>query len=340
MRSRRPTSEHEEAVVRRLALLSAELAAVRRSRQHADGELDDRFDDLEETGHPPVPAASPWSDEHTHIRGGPAGEIPAVPVAPAEAPTFPVPGRHAVRRPPARSWLPSGLQGRVSLQPLHVTVVALVITCALGLTSWRLVRSAPEPLDVRTVGSDTSAASTWPGESTSIGRAPSGVADGAEEVDAGAAEGAPPGAAATGAEVTVDVAGKVRRPGIVVLPSGSRVVDAIEAAGGARPRVDLTPLNLARVLVDGEQVLVGVAAVPGTAAGATGAPPAGAGSLVNLNTADQTVLETLPGVGPVTAGAILAWRTEHGAFSSVDELLEVDGIGEATLEKLAPLVTI
>ena len=92
-------------------------------------------------------------------------------------------------------------------------------------------------------------------------------------------------------------------------------------------------------MVDGEQILVGVAPAPGVAGGLVGSPPQGT-SLVNLNTADQTVLETLPGVGPVTAEAILAWRTDNGGFTSVDELLEVDGIGEATLEDLAPLVTL
>ena len=141
--------------------------------------------------------------------------------------------------------------------------------------------------------------------------------------------------------MTVDIAGKVRRPGVATLPAGSRVVDALERAGGARGRVDLTSLNLARVLVDGEQILVGAPAhAAGPAAGAVaGAPPA-TSPLVNLNTATTEELDTLPGVGPVTAQKILSWRTEHGAFASVDELLEVDGIGEKTLAELAPLVTL
>jgi competence protein ComEA len=142
-------------------------------------------------------------------------------------------------------------------------------------------------------------------------------------------------------QVTIDVTGKVRRPGIAVLDAGSRVVDALEAAGGARPGVDLTSLNLARVLVDGEQIVVGVAAPAGVASAVTPIPPGpAAGPLVNLNTADQALLETLPDVGPVTAEAIIAWRTEHGGFTAVDELLEVDGIGDATLETLTPHVTV
>ncbi len=146
----------------------------------------------------------------------------------------------------------------------------------------------------------------------------------------------------------MDVAGDVRRPGIAVLPVGSRVVDALEAAGGARPGVDLATLNLARPLVDGEQVVVGAPAqpapagapattvVPGVTAPAAGGAATGTTPIVNLNTADQATLETLPEVGPVTAAAILAWRDQHGGFTTVDELLEVDGIGDATLATIAP----
>ena len=141
----------------------------------------------------------------------------------------------------------------------------------------------------------------------------------------------------------VDVAGKVRHPGIVELPAGSRVNDAIRAAGGARPHVDLSSINLARLLVDGEQILVGVAPLSPTdpflgdpASTATDVPS----TPINLNTATEPELETLPGVGPVTAAAILEWRAEHGAYTSVDELLEIDGIGDATLADLAPLVTV
>jgi competence protein ComEA len=157
------------------------------------------------------------------------------------------------------------------------------------------------------------------------------------------------GAGAGGADVTVDVAGKVRRPGVTTLPAGSRVADALEKAGGPRGRVDLSTLNLARVLVDGEQILVGRAAraggvaggvAGGTAAGASTAAPGAAGALVNINTATSEQLDTLPGVGPVTAQKILDWRAANGAFSSVDELLEIDGIGDKTLAEMAPHVTL
>lgn len=140
----------------------------------------------------------------------------------------------------------------------------------------------------------------------------------------------------------VDVAGKVRRPGVVQLPAGARVIDALRKAGGPRPHVDLTTLNLARVLTDGEQVLVGRPdpASGGLAGAAASSTPGNPGSLVNLNSATQEQLETLPGVGPVTAQKILDWRQAHARFSSVDELLEVSGIGDKTLARLAPYLTL
>jgi competence protein ComEA len=149
------------------------------------------------------------------------------------------------------------------------------------------------------------------------------------------------GAAPSAGPLIVDVVGKVRRPGIVTLPKGSRVYEAIQAAGGLDGRVDTTTLNMARELTDGEQVLVGLepadpAASPGASPG--GAAPAGA--KVNLNTATLEQLDTLPGVGPVTAQAIVTWRESHGRFGSVDELLDVKGIGDATLAELRDLVVV
>lgn len=135
----------------------------------------------------------------------------------------------------------------------------------------------------------------------------------------------------------MDIAGKVRRPGVATLPAGSRVIDAVKRAGGAHKGVDLSTLNLARVLVDGEQILVGVPPVGGAAAAI---PPSATATLVNLNTATSDQLDSLPGVGPVTAQKILDWRTAHGAFTAVDELLEVDGIGAKTFAEIAPRVTL
>jgi competence protein ComEA len=202
---------------------------------------------------------------------------------------------------------------------------------AVGLAAWWAVRDQARPVPVAPAASEAGPAA--PLAPVVSSDAP-GAADAAGAGSAGGATGSGPGE-----DLVVDVAGKVRRPGIAVLPSGSRVVDALEAAGGARRGVDLTALNLARPVVDGEQILVGVAPAPGVA-GTIDSPAPGGAALVNLNTADQAALDTLPGVGPVTADAILAWRDTNGGFTSVDELLEVDGIGEATLADLAPLVTL
>ena len=270
------------------------------------------------------------SAERAGVRGtAPAAAPPDPPTdAAAPAPRVPLPGRHAARRrrgAVADGLVPEPLRGRVALGPAQVAVVAVLVAVGLAVTAWWVVRSDPAPVAPVTPSAPEPGAAL----ATPSGPAPSDTATG---------EGAD-GATDT---VTVDVAGKVRRPGIAVLDVGARVVDALEAAGGARPGADLSGLNLARVLVDGEQVLVGVAvpvAAP-PAAASPGAPAATGGPLVNINTAAQAELETLPEVGPVTAQAIIAWRDQNGGYTAVDELLEVDGIGEATLEAMAPFVTV
>ena len=146
-----------------------------------------------------------------------------------------------------------------------------------------------------------------------------------------------------GSALLVHVAGAVRRPGLYEFPAGARVADAVETAGGPVGRADLDALNLAEPLVDGtkvEVVRVGetpTLSAPAAAAG-TGAPQPGA--LIPLNAADQAMLETIPGVGPVTATAILAYRDEIGSFSSLEQLLEVDGIGPATFDSIRAYVTL
>ncbi|HJS26004.1 MAG TPA: ComEA family DNA-binding protein [Actinomycetota bacterium] len=139
----------------------------------------------------------------------------------------------------------------------------------------------------------------------------------------------------------VDVAGWVRRPGVYEFTGGARVIDAIEAAGGARPGAQLEALNLAAPLVDGTQILVvregQEASASAPVEGGGGAVAAG---LINVNTASATELEVLPGVGEVIAQAIVDHRTENGPFTSVDQLLDVSGIGDATLEDIRELVTV
>ena len=147
--------------------------------------------------------------------------------------------------------------------------------------------------------------------------------------------------AATPSTVIVHVTGSVASPGVYDLPEGARVVDAIEAAGGAKRGAERGALNLAAVLVDGQQVVVpraGEAPVPSATAGA--APGTTAGTLVNVNTATADELETLPGIGEVLAATIVQHREEHGPFTSVDQLLDVSGIGEVTLEEIRDLVTV
>lgn len=135
----------------------------------------------------------------------------------------------------------------------------------------------------------------------------------------------------------VHVAGAVARPGLYTLASGGRVADAIEAAGGAGAKADLDLLNLAAPLSDGMKIEVPVrGADPPTAAAAPSSSP----GPVSLNAADGQQLETIPGVGPVTAAAILAYRDEAGPFTSVEQLMEVSGIGPATLESIRPYVTL
>jgi competence protein ComEA len=137
--------------------------------------------------------------------------------------------------------------------------------------------------------------------------------------------------------IVVSVVGRVVRPGLVTLTEGARVADALHASGGPVPGVDLGPLNLARRLADGEQLYVGVPPPPG-AEPVAGATAPGEPEKVDLNTATLTELDTLPGVGPVTAQSIVDWRTEHGRFDSVDQLREIDGIGPSRFEKLRDLV--
>lgn len=138
--------------------------------------------------------------------------------------------------------------------------------------------------------------------------------------------------------VTVHVVGRVRRPSVVTLPFGSRVADAVAAAGGLKEGASAGDLNLARVLVDGEQVIVGRAnarPLPSSAVASSGDD-----GVLNINVASAAELEELPGVGPVLAGRIVEWRETNGPFPSIEILDEVSGIGDALLAQLRPLVRV
>jgi competence protein ComEA len=144
--------------------------------------------------------------------------------------------------------------------------------------------------------------------------------------------------------VVVDVTGWVRRPGVYEFESGARIVDAVERAGGPKPRADLSLLNLASLLVDGQQVLVFRKGATATTTGgpSEGAFPSGSSGagLINVNTAGETELEEINGIGEVLAAAIVAYREEHGSFTSIDQLEDVSGIGPTTLEEMRDQVTI
>lgn len=141
------------------------------------------------------------------------------------------------------------------------------------------------------------------------------------------------------AGVVVHVAGKVRHPGLYTLPVGTRVADAIEVAGGPRPGADLDLLNLAEPLVDGMKIeVLGAGAAPGVSSPTPAA--SGAPAPINVNTADQMTLEQIPGIGPVKAAAIISHRDSSGPFGAVEDLLDVTGIGPATLESIRPYVAV
>jgi competence protein ComEA len=212
---------------------------------------------------------------------------------------------------------PPAVRPRVEIP--HVRALVTIAVAASVLLVWWLLAGRPETSEPVAPLAFSSTATPSPGTATA---AESG--------------GAP------AQELIVDVAGKVERPGIVTLPKGSRVYEAIEAAGGLKGRVDTAALNMARQLSDGEQVLVGVE--PAAVTGADGpGQPAGVtpgAAKINLNTATAEQLDTLPGVGPVTAQAILGHRETNGPFGAVDDLLDVKGIGEATLAELRDLVVV
>ncbi|GGX59972.1 hypothetical protein GCM10010510_00200 [Streptomyces anandii JCM 4720] len=232
-----------------------------------------------------------------------------------------------------RERLPLWMQTRCGLERRNVLALSVVLAVAAAFALqhfWSArSRSVRAPEVVRAVA---------PYESRDK-RESGGEGDGGSAGPAGAAApAAAPGATATpGAQIVVDVSGKVRDPGIHRLAAGSRVADALLAAGGVKPGTDTSGLNQARFLVDGEQIVVGGPA-PATGTGPAGVGTAGPTAPVSLNTATADQLETLPGVGPVLARHIIDYRSRHGGFRSVDELRQVNGIGDRRFADLRSLV--
>ena len=202
---------------------------------------------------------------------------------------------------------------RFSVQ--HVKVLSALALAAVIAATWMVMRARAVPLD------EPSAPLTWVEPSTS----PTPVL-----------------------MWMVHVVGAVKNPGVVSVPQGARVIDAIEAAGGLREDADPGELNLAAMLVDGCQIVIGTSQHPkgevreGTNGdgGEVQGHTTNATNTINLNTATEAELDTLPGVGPVTAKAILAWRQRNGSFTSVAQLQEVDGIGPKTFAQIEPYVSV
>jgi competence protein ComEA len=195
-------------------------------------------------------------------------------------------------------WVPevsTGARRRLTVALLGVLVLTVLIGASVALTSRGVEHEPPPVLPVAAASVTTSTAEK---------------------------------------SIVVSVVGQVARPGLVTLSEGARVADALQEAGGPVPGVDISALNIARRLADGEQIYVGIPPPPGAepAPAAAGAPAVP--DKVDLNSATLAELDTLPGVGPVTAQRIVDWRTEHGRFEGVDQLREIDGIGPSKFAKL------
>lgn len=267
-------------------------------------------------------------------------------------------------------WIPDQVPDRLrnarwTLTPRHVLVLVALLAIGLTWAIWTFVHARPTPIPeahptTTTTGSPvaqpctqsqlilgasqpctkpsqpgphqpgtTQPATTQPGQPTTQPSSPQSPGSGAE---------------APQQVVVVYVAGKVRHPGLVRAPTGSRVADVLTLAGGALRGVDLTTLNLARLVADGEQIIVGQPAqpTPTEPPGATtsAARPSAPNTPVNLNTATLDQLDTLPGVGPVLAQRILDFRTQNGPFTTVDQLQEVPGVGPKKFDSLKPHVSL
>jgi len=203
---------------------------------------------------------------------------------------------------------------------MHLGVICALLLLSVMAAGWLLLRARPvavaSPGDVVTVATPSQSAAS-----------------------------ATPSMAKSASKIVVHVLGAVRRPGLVRLPENARVQDAIDAADGLTRQADPGELNLAQLLSDGQQVLIGTARHPAgevreqPRSGDASSGPTAQGAL-DLNRANQAQLEELPEVGPVTAQAILAWRQEHGRFTRIEELQEVDGIGPKTYGQIAPHVRV
>jgi competence protein ComEA len=253
---------------------------------------------------------------------------------------------HRAGRMPSLFTTPAALrEARVRVGPpvvVGAVLLLVAVVVVLGIrVAWAQRSAEPTPVP----RPESALVTAVPTEA--VAAAPAGVAD----------AGAPARASAASGPSYVHVIGAVKQSGVVDVPAGSRVSDVVEAAGGLTADADPSRVNLARPVLDGERIWVPVegedppvevaapvsepgASGPAQAAAPSSGPGASSAAPVDLNTADSTALQALPGIGPVTAEAILTWRDEHTRFSTVEELEEVSGIGPRTLERLRPLVVV
>jgi competence protein ComEA len=232
--------------------------------------------------------------------------------------------------------VPETLRGHWALDVRAVVALAMLALGGAALGGWYLWRSQPEAMDLP--ASAAVAAAPSPGESPTDQASTSYLTSSTSL--ASAATSAP------AATLIVDVEGHVVHPGIQTLPAGSRVYAALQAAGGIAPGTDTTGLDLARPLLDGEQLRVGLPGAPTPPAGVAeptgghGKHAKGVGQPVNLNTATVDQLETVPGIGPAMAQRVLDWRAQHGRFTTIGQLRQVKGIGEHKFAELQGSVTV
>ena len=208
--------------------------------------------------------------------------------------------------PIAARFLPSGAT-------VAALIVVVVLIAVVGVWRHAATREHSQALAQSSSEGEES-------EAASVAASPSAPASAGEHAD----------------DVVVYVSGAVVSPGVLTLPASSRVIDAITAAGGATPEADLESINLARVIVDGEQIRVGVVGESPPSASSTTGSTAATGTCVRLATATEAELQTLPGIGPALAQRIISYRSTHPRLTSVEELDDVPGIGPSLIEKIRP----